>query len=121
MIGTSTTTIHAPSPILAIAMMQNTIPVVTAPTALTAAEIRQRESVSLYLNQCTTMPACESVKDMNTPIAPEQHSQVNISQGLMVNLTSTDSFIARYPNAAATTHMKAVDTAEVAADWMMLF
>ncbi len=58
---------------------------------------------------------------MNTPIAPEQHSHVNICQGVIVRCTSTDSFIARYPNAAATTHMNAVETADVAADWMMLF
>ena len=63
-----TTTIHAPCPIFATAITQNTTPVVMAPTVFTAAEIRHRGS-SRYLNQWRTMPACESVKDMNTPSA----------------------------------------------------
>ena len=68
MIGTRTRTIHAPSVTLAIVMTQKTTPVVMAPTVLTTAEIFQRGSV-WFLNQCRTMPACDSVNDMKTPRA----------------------------------------------------
>ncbi len=51
-----------------IAMTVKTTPVVIAPTTLMTADRFQFGS-SLKRNQCSTIPACESVKHMNTPRA----------------------------------------------------
>ncbi len=68
MIGTMTTTIQAPAVNFVIAMTEKTMPVVIAPTALMTADRFQLGS-SLKRNQCSTIPACDSVKHMNTPSA----------------------------------------------------
>ena len=65
--GTSTITSQAPWVNLVTPMISVTMPVITAPTPLMTAERRHPRSRSR--RQCTTMPACERVKLVNTPTA----------------------------------------------------
>ena len=58
--------IHAPSAAFVVATITRTIPVTIAPNPLIAALVRQ--PVPRSVRQCSTIPACESVKDTNTPI-----------------------------------------------------
>ena len=62
-----TMTIHAPSANFAIANTTVTIAVTVAPAALTTMLPRQPGPRSTY--QWRTIPACESVNAVNTPIA----------------------------------------------------
>src|SRR6266542_3169785 len=62
-----TTTIQAPSWNFVTARVRRTIPVTTAPTPLT--HTRQRQPFSRSRSQRRTMPPCESVNEMNTPMA----------------------------------------------------
>jgi len=66
MIGISTRTIHAPSNVLVTATMIRTTPVVTAPKPLMSALVFQPGS--RVCRQWMTIPVCDSVKEMNTPI-----------------------------------------------------
>ena len=58
--------IHAPSCALVTATTISTMPVTSAPVPLMAALVFHPGPRSC--RQCTTMPACDSVKDTNTPI-----------------------------------------------------
>ena len=58
---------HAPWVNFVTAMTTVTTPVATAPRPLTNRPSRQPGSLSLRWR--TDMPACESVKEVNTPIA----------------------------------------------------
>ena len=60
-------TIHAPSANLAIAKMTVTIAVAVAPKPLMSALRRQPGPRSV--NQCLTIPDCDSVNAVNTPMA----------------------------------------------------
>ena len=66
-IGISRTTSQAPSTNLVMAITIVTMPVATAPRPLMTAERCQPASRSL--RQWRTMPACDSVKLVNTPTA----------------------------------------------------
>ncbi len=67
MIGTSTMMIHAPCVNLVMAMMTATMNDSAAPTPLTNSPHRQPGS--LWVMWCFAMPACDSVKLVNTPMA----------------------------------------------------
>ncbi len=58
---------HAPSANLATAKMRVTIPVATAPTPLMTA--LRRHPASRSRSQWRTIPACDSVTEVNTPMA----------------------------------------------------
>ena len=64
--GTAIVTIHAPSANFAWITSSVTSPVVAAPRPLIAA--RRRQPGSFARRQCCTIPACESVKAVKTPI-----------------------------------------------------
>ena len=63
----TTTTIQAPSRNLVIVSVSRTTKVTSAPTPLT--HTRQRQPFSRSRSQRRTMPPCESVNEMKTPIA----------------------------------------------------
>ena len=67
MIGTSTTMSQAPCVNFVAAMITSTTNDNTAPVPLTKSPNRQPGS--FFLMWCLAMPACESVNDVNTPIA----------------------------------------------------
>ena len=58
--------IHAPSCAFVAATTRSTMPVTSAPTPFTSALVAQPGPRRRH--QWTTMPACDSVKDTNTPI-----------------------------------------------------
>jgi hypothetical protein len=58
--------IHAPSSAFVVATMQSTTNVATAPMPLMSAP--ERQPGSRRRRQCSTMPVCDSVKEMKTPI-----------------------------------------------------
>jgi len=61
------TTIHAPAENFVTTCTTDTTAVAAAPTPFSHAFHFQPGS--RHLNQCTTMPACDSVKQTNTPMA----------------------------------------------------
>ena len=61
------TTIHAPCVNFVTTCTTETTAVATAPTPLSAA--RRFQPASRLRHQCITIPACDSVKQTNTPIA----------------------------------------------------
>jgi len=65
--GMISTTIHAPCVNFVTICTMDTSAVATAPIPLSAA--RRCHPGSRARNQCITMPACDSVKQTNTPIA----------------------------------------------------
>lgn len=65
--GMASTTTQAPWVNLLISSTAPTTAVISAPTPLTRARVRQPRSRSLH--QCITIPAWERVKLMNTPTA----------------------------------------------------
>ena len=58
--------IHAPSSALVAPTITSTTAVASAPTPLMTALVRQPGSRSR--RQCSTIPLCDSVNEMNTPI-----------------------------------------------------
>ena len=67
MTGTSTTMIQAPWVNLVMAMMMSTTADSTAPMPLTRRPFRQWGS--LWVMWCLAIPACDSVNEVNTPMA----------------------------------------------------
>ena len=65
-IGISKMMIHAPSAAFVAATMQRTTNVAMAPTAFIAAPLSQPCARSR--NQCRTIPDCDRVNEMKTPI-----------------------------------------------------
>ncbi len=64
--GISSSTIHAPSSVFVTATMTSTTPVTRAPKPLMKALVLHPGVFTC--RQWITMPACDSVKEMNTPI-----------------------------------------------------
>ena len=89
MIGTSTITIQAPRIApgglnLVMPMITSTTAESTAPMPLMNRPVRQPSS--LWVMWCLAMPACDSVNDVNTPIA---YSGIRWSTLAPVTITST--------------------------------
>ena len=68
MTGTSTTITHAPWVNLVMAMMTSTTSESTAPIAVDE-QARAASPAPCGVMWCLAMPACDSVNDVNTPIA----------------------------------------------------